>query len=70
MAAITVTPILRKFKLGMQLLDDPTPGADVDTAIRVLSVTYPEINNASMSQPEIEDGHQVYSFTKAIGTKG
>lgn len=70
MASLTVTPILRKFKIGMQLLDDPCPGQSVDTAIRILSVAHPEINNATMGQPEIENGNQVYSFAKSIGTKG
>jgi PRTRC genetic system protein C len=67
---ITVKPILRKFKVGMQLLDDPTPGSDVETAIRILSIAHPEITTATMSEPEIENGHQVYSFEKSIGTKG
>jgi PRTRC genetic system protein C len=67
---VKVEKITRKFKLGMQLLDDPAPHADVDTAVRILSVAHPEITNAAMSQPEIENGHEVYSFTKAIGTKG
>jgi PRTRC genetic system protein C len=54
----------------MQLLDDPAPGSDVETAIRILSIAHPEITTASMSEPEIENGHQVYSFEKSIGTKG
>ena len=68
--AITVQPILRKFKLGMQLLDDPCPGADVETAIRVLSVAHPSITTATMNEPEIENGQQVYTFARSIGTKG
>lgn len=65
-----VEAITRKFKLGMQLLDDPAPHADVETAVKILSVAHPEITTAAMGQPEIENGHEVYRFTKAIGTKG
>jgi PRTRC genetic system protein C len=70
MSKLTVAPILRKFQLGMQLLDDPCPNANIETSIQVLSVAHPEIKNAGMSGPEIRDGAQVYSFSKSIGTKG
>lgn len=68
--ALKVTAITRKFKLGMQMLDDPCPGQPVETAVRLLSVAHPEISTAAMGQPEIENGHEVYSFTRSIGTKG
>lgn len=68
--AIKVTAITRKFKIGMQLIDDPAPGQSVETAVKLLSVAHPEITTATMDQPEIEDGHQVYSFENSIGTKG
>jgi len=68
--AITIKPILRKFKLGMQLLDDPAPGQPIDTAIQILSIAHPEISTASMNEPLIKDGAQVYNFERSIGTKG
>lgn len=70
MENLTITPILRKFKVGMQLLDDPCPGADVQTVIRVLAVAHPEVTTAAMSGPVIEGEAEVYSFTRSIGTKG
>lgn len=68
--ALTVQSIPRKFKIGMQLLDDPAPGQSLDTAVQMLSVAHPEVTTATMSQPEIENGAQVYSFSESIGTKG
>jgi PRTRC genetic system protein C len=68
--AITVQPITRKFRIGMQLIDDPCPGQSVETAVRLLAVAHPEVTTAAMSQPEIENGHEVFSFEKSIGTKG
>lgn len=67
---MNVAAITRKFKVGMQLLDDPAPGQSVETAVKLLSVAHPEVTTATMSEPEIENGAQVYSFEKSIGTKG
>ena len=65
-----VEAITRKFKVGMQLLDDPAPGQSVETAVRLLSVAHPEVTTAKMEEPEVENGHLVYSFENSIGTKG
>jgi PRTRC genetic system protein C len=68
--ALKVQLIIRKFRIGMQLIDDPCPGQPVETAVKLLAVAHPEVTTASMSQPEVENGAEVYSFEKSIGTKG
>lgn len=68
--SLTVEAIPRKFRIGMQLLDDPCPGQPVDAAVQLLAVAHPEVTTASMGQPEIENGAQVYTFEKSIGSKG
>jgi PRTRC genetic system protein C len=34
------------------------------------AASYPEITTAALTGPEAADGALVYTFTKAIGTKG
>jgi PRTRC genetic system protein C len=34
------------------------------------AATYPEITTAALTGPETVDGKMIYTFTKAIGTKG
>lgn len=65
-----VEAITRKFRIGMQLIDDPAPGQSVDTAVKLLSVAHPEVTTASMGEPEVINGSLIYSFEKSIGTKG
>jgi PRTRC genetic system protein C len=65
-----VEALTRRFKVGMQLLDDPAPGKSVETAVQLLSVAHPEVTTATMSEPEVENGSLVYSFENSIGTKG
>lgn len=70
MAKLKTTVLPRKFKIGLQLLPDPMPGADLDTVIRILSTSNPEITTATMKGPEIEGDAQVWSFSDSIGLKG
>ena len=70
MAKLKATALQRKFRVGVQLLPDPMPDADLETVIRILRESKPEITTATMEGPVIENGPQVWSFTDAIGTKG
>ncbi len=70
MPKLKTTVLPRKFKVGLQLLPDPMPGADLETVIRILSTAHPEITTATMKGPAIEADAQVWSFSDSIGTKG
>lgn len=70
MTKLKTTVLPRKFKVGLQLLPDPLPGADLETVISILSKSKPEITTATMKGPAIEGDAQVYSFTDSIGLKG
>lgn len=70
MTKLKATILQRKFRIGVQLLPDPVPGADLETIIRVLSKSHPQITTATMMGPVIEQDAQVWSFTGSIGTKG
>ena len=70
MPKLKTTVLPRKFKVGLQLLPDPMPGADLETVIRILSVANPEVTTATMKGPALEDDAQVWSFSDSIGTKG
>jgi PRTRC genetic system protein C len=70
MPKLKTTVLPRKFKVGLQLLPDPMPSADLETVIRILSASNPEITTATMKGPVFEDDAQVWSFSDSIGTKG
>lgn len=68
--AIKVTQLPRAFSYnGVELPDiggDMTPEQVKD----VYSATYPEITSASIEGPEHKGGKLVYTFRRAVGTKG
>lgn len=51
-------------------LPDPDDRLDVESVRSLYAATYPEITTAALTGPEAVDGKLVYTFTKAIGTKG
>lgn len=54
---------------GMELADlDPT--AEKDAIKDLWAVTYPDLNNAAITGPEVKDGKDVYKFSRAVGAKG
>jgi PRTRC genetic system protein C len=55
--------------LGL-ILPDPAPNLDVESVRSLYASSYPEITTAALTGPEAVDGTLVYTFTKAIGTKG
>ena len=60
----------RSFRYLGLILPDPDPSLGIEAVRSVYSTTYPEIVTAAVSGPELVDGRQVYTFQKAIGTKG
>jgi PRTRC genetic system protein C len=67
---VEVKALPRIFEIGIQRIEDPMPGSDIQTVTRVLSAAYPEITTATMKEPTIKNGAQVFSFSEAIGKKG
>ena len=68
--AITTTTMERAFSYNG--VDLPDPGSELSaTDVRDLySVTYPELANASNEGPEPRGNRLVYTFRRAVGTKG
>jgi PRTRC genetic system protein C len=51
-------------------LPDPDPSLDVENVRTLFCATFPEITTAALTGPEVVDGKLVWTFTKAVGTKG
>ncbi len=60
----------RVFRYNAVELEDPGPEHDPVDVRNLYSATYPEIVSAAIDGPEEKDGKRVYTFRKAIGTKG
>lgn len=67
---MTVEKALRLFRYAGLNLPDPDERLDVESVRTLYAATYPEITTAALTGPEAIDGKLVYTFTKAIGTKG
>ncbi|MGA1997759.1 MAG: PRTRC system protein C [Bryobacteraceae bacterium] len=67
---MTISKTARIFKYLGLTLPDISPELDVETVRSFYSATYPEITTAALTGPEVVNGTLVYTFTKAIGTKG
>jgi PRTRC genetic system protein C len=66
--AIETTELQRVFRYNSVEL--PDPGGTADEVRELYSATYPEIVNAAIEGPEEKDGKLVYTFRRAVGTKG
>jgi PRTRC genetic system protein C len=67
---MTIRKMTRSFRYSGLVLPDPAPDLDVESVRSLYSASYPEITTAALTGPEVVDGILVYTFTKAIGTKG
>jgi len=67
--AMTIENMPRVFRYSGLTLPD-IDGLDVEGVRSLYAATYPEITTAAVTGPEAVDGKLVYTFTKAIGTKG
>ena len=67
---MTIDKMTRSFRYLGLLLPDPAPDLDVESVRNLYAASYPEITTAALTGPEVVDGALVYTFTKAIGTKG
>ena len=67
---ITVQKLLRSFAYNGIALPDPGPELSTEQVRDVYSATYPEITTASIEGPEQKGDRLVYTFRRAVGTKG
>ena len=67
---MTIEKTTRLFRYAGLNLPDPDERLDVESVRILYAATYPEITTAALAGPETVDGKLVYTFTKAVGTKG
>ena len=67
---MTIEKTTRLFRYAGITLPDPDARLEVESVRSLYAATYPEITTAALTGPETVDGKLVYTFTKAIGTKG
>ena len=64
------TQLTREFRYNGVRLADPSPNFTLDQVRDFYANTYPEILNADIDGPNVEGTQQVYTFRRAVGTKG
>jgi PRTRC genetic system protein C len=67
---MTIRKMTRSFRYLGLILSDPASDLDVESVRSFYAASYPEITTAALTGPEAVDGTLVYTFAKAIGTKG
>lgn len=72
--ALQISEQLRVFKFtheGEDMeLSDPNPQFSVEEVKKFYAGKYPELTNASIDGPKIENDKSVYTLSSAIGKKG
>ena len=68
--AVQVTAMTRSFSYNGVTLPDPGKTLTPEQVRDVFSATYPELTTASIEGPEMKGAKLVYTFRKAVGTKG
>jgi PRTRC genetic system protein C len=60
----------RVFKYKDTELPDPNPKMTPEEAMSFYTNTYPDLTNANVFGPEIENDKVVYTFKSTVGVKG
>lgn len=68
--AIQVNQLTRVFKYNGVSLPDPSPDMKPEEVRDLYSATYAELATAGVEGPETKGNQLIYSFRKAVGTKG
>ena len=68
--AIQTTQLTRVFSYNGLELPDIGGGMTPNEVRDLYSATYPELATASVEGPEIRGDRMVYTFKRAVGTKG
>jgi PRTRC genetic system protein C len=69
MAAI-VKDVPRVFRLNGVQVPDLAPTLAPEEVVKLLATQYPDAATATLTGPTIEDGKQVYTLNRAVGSKG
>lgn len=68
---MSVKTLVRRFKMGATVLDDPDPSASPEQVVEMFTHAYPHLRNATISEPEVDGDTLVYTLAKAaVQTKG
>lgn len=67
---IKVMEMVRSFSYNGVSLPDPGKNLTPEQVRDVFSATYPELTTAAIEGPEMKGAKLVFSFRKAVGTKG
>ncbi|WP_063900157.1 PRTRC system protein C [Burkholderia cenocepacia] len=62
--------LAREFSYNGAKLADPAPAFTLQQVRDFYSQTYPELTNAEIEGPVIKGNRNVYTFRRAVGTKG
>lgn len=68
--AIEAKQLERAFRYNSVDLPDPGPTFTIEQVRDMYSGTYPDITTAAIEGPEEKTGKLVYTFRRAVGTKG
>ncbi len=67
---IKVTKLKRVFRKGGTEYPDPAPSATAEVAVEMLAAASPDLTNAILEGPTVENGKAIYTLKVAVGTKG
>ena len=67
---MTVTKMRRYFTVNGVRLPDPNPAMTVEQVQAFYAAQFPEVTTAAVSGPEAVGYKLVYTFERAIGSKG
>jgi PRTRC genetic system protein C len=62
--------LIREFKYGSVKLADPSSSFSLTQVREFYANHYPELLNADIEGPEMVGNRQIYTFRRAVGTKG
>lgn len=68
--ALIATAATRAFSFNGVDLPDPAGAMSVEEVRELYSATYPELTTATVQGPEVRGNRLVYTFQRAVGTKG
>lgn len=65
-----ISRAVREFRYNSVVLPDPDPGFAIEQVRDFFATIYPDIVNAEIEGPEASGNKSVYTFRRAVGTKG
>lgn len=60
----------RQFIFNNRYLPDPNPSLTPEQVRSVLAAQFPEITSAVIEGPSYQRNREIYTFRRAVGTKG